>query len=96
MLLSELKDIVFNFLDNSSENLFCLSLNPSTMDNFSSLFNDDYIVVDLEKNDVKFSPIAPFMSILKSCNLSEKDITSYTYSLHKEIVTHDKYLNIID
>ena len=84
MLLSELKDIVFNFLDNSSENLFCLSLNPSTMDNFSSLFNDDYIVVDLEKNDVKFSPIAPFMSILKSCNLSENEITPYTYSLQKE------------
>ena len=35
-----LKDIVFDFLDNSPESLYYLSLNPVTMTKFSSLFND--------------------------------------------------------
>lgn len=84
MLLSELEKIVFDFLDNSSESFYYLSLNPIIMNKVSSFFNDDYIVVDLERTDVKFSPIAPFMSILKSCNLTQKDIEPYTYSLQKE------------
>ena len=84
MVLSELRDIVFDFLDNSSERLCYLSLNPVTMAKFSSFFNDDYIFVDLENTDVKLSPIAPFMSILKSCNLSEKEVEPYTYSLQKD------------
>ncbi len=91
MVLSELEDIIFDFFNKSNESVFYLSLNSSVMKSFSSLFNDDYIVVDLESQNVKFSPVAPFLSILKEQNLSQEQIEPYAYSLQKE--SFISYLN---
>jgi hypothetical protein len=47
------------------------------------MFNDDFIVVDLENPIEKYSPISPFMSVLKKQNLTEQQVEPYTYSLQK-------------
>ena len=83
MQVSELEKIVFDFLDNSSESFYYLSVNSSAMSRFTSMFNDDFIVVDLENPIEKYSPISPFMSVLKKQNLTEQQVEPYTYSLQK-------------
>lgn len=83
MQVSELEKIVFDFLDNSSESFYYLSVSPSAMSKFASLFKDDYLVVDLENPSVKYTPLAPFMSILQEHNLTNQQIEPFTYSLQK-------------
>ena len=83
MLVDEIDSIIDDFFELSKDSIRYLALNKNSMQIFPSLIKQDCIVVDLLNPQVKFSPISPFMSILKEQNLSREQIHPYTYSLQE-------------
>lgn len=84
MLIKELNNIVDEFFKTSQEYVRYLSLNKNTMKMFSSYASEDCIIVDFLDPQVRLSPIAPFVFILKEQNLSDEQIKPHTYSLQRE------------
>ncbi len=84
MLSDEINSIVNDFFYFSKENVRYLALNKNSMQVFLSHLKQDCIVVDLLNPQVKFSPLSPFMYVLKEQNLTSENINPYVYSLQKE------------
>ena len=84
MIIDELNNIVTEFINDSNDTVRYLSLNAKSMKMFSVYEKNDWIIVDLKDPKIRLSPIAPFMEVLKSQNLSKQQVEPYTYSLQNE------------
>ena len=84
MIVDELNNIVTEFINDSNDVVRYLSLNAKSMKMFSIYEKNDWIIVDLKNPKIRFSPIAPFMDVLKSQELTKEKVEPYTYSLQNE------------
>ena len=70
--------IINDFLQKDS-NILHVAVNNSKVNTISDEIKLDTLITDLFDTNIFYSPIAPFLSILKQTKLSEDDIIQNTY-----------------
>lgn len=74
-----LKSISKSFFDNNDEHVIYFSLSDNLFDCYKNSTKSDILIIDLKE---KVNPLAPFLDIIKTADVSEEDIKKYVYKLH--------------
>lgn len=74
-----LKSISKSFFENDNEHIMYFSLSENLIDTYKSFVKPDELLLDLKE---KIAPLAPFLDVIKSTDVSEADIKKHVYKLH--------------